>query len=318
MAMQLAAAEMPEDGIDFADMIFLPVRNRWTSPTFDLIVVDEAQDMTKAQLAVALGSLRKGGRVCVVGDDRQAIYGFRGADSGSIDRLKKELNAKELRLTTTYRCGKRIVAAAQVLVPDFQAGPNNHDGEVLACNADELVQKAEHGDFVLSRTNAPLVPTALGFLLAGKRCKIAGRDIGAGLKKIVRRIITPGMGLEGFVEGVKVWADREVLRLKAKGRSDAAIDLVRDKQDMLVAMTDGVDSVEAVVTRIDALFSDSGLGAAGVITLSSVHRAKGLEAERVFVLEWTLYPRGEASPEECNIHYVALTRAKRQLTMVTR
>ena len=316
-AMEIAAISDYDTGIDFADMIFMPVRNRWTTPTFDLIVVDEAQDMTKAQLDVALGSLRKGGRVCIVGDDRQAIYGFRGADSGSIGRLKSELRADTLYLTTTFRCARKIVEEAQTLVPDLQPWEHAPEGIVAAINEEHLVGAAENGDFILSRTNAPLVPTALGLLLSGKRCKIAGRDIGAGLKKIVRRIVTPGMSLEGFVDACKGWADREILRLKAKGRPDAALDIVRDKQDMLVAMTDGVDSVEAVVTRIDALFSDSGLGAAGTITLSSVHRAKGLEANRVFVLNYTLYPRGE-NPEERNIHYVAVTRAKQELVMVTR
>ena len=68
-----------------------------------MVVVDEAQDMTSAQLEIAVGACKRGGRVVIVGDDRQAIYGFRGADSGGLDRLKKLLKAKELGLTTTYR-----------------------------------------------------------------------------------------------------------------------------------------------------------------------------------------------------------------------
>jgi len=93
-AMDLAAREKPiATGIDFADQIFLPVRNGWINGWADLVVVDEAQDMTLAQLIIARGILRKGGRMIVVGDDRQAIYGFRGADSGSPARLKAELAA---------------------------------------------------------------------------------------------------------------------------------------------------------------------------------------------------------------------------------
>jgi superfamily I DNA/RNA helicase len=98
-------------GIDFTDMIFLPVANNWIRPQYDMVVVDEAQDMNTCQLAIAQGLARN--RVVVVGDDRQAIYGFRGADSGSLDRLKDELKATELGLTTTYRCGRGIVALAQ-------------------------------------------------------------------------------------------------------------------------------------------------------------------------------------------------------------
>jgi len=91
------------------------------APTYDLVVVDEAQDMTASQLQLAIQSCRKGGRIAIVGDDRQAIYSFRGADSKSLDRLKGILKAKELGLTTTYRCPKRVVEIASRYVPDFRA-----------------------------------------------------------------------------------------------------------------------------------------------------------------------------------------------------
>lgn len=74
-AMELAATVKPvTTGIDGSDMIFLPVRNGWLHKSFDLVVVDEAQDMTVAQLEIAQGVCR--GRICVVGDPNQAIYGF--------------------------------------------------------------------------------------------------------------------------------------------------------------------------------------------------------------------------------------------------
>jgi len=87
--------------IDFADMIFLPLVHRWVRPWFDLVVLDEAQDWTRAMLQLVRGCCRRDGRICIVGDDRQAIYAFRGADSSSLDRLKAELKAAELGLKTT-------------------------------------------------------------------------------------------------------------------------------------------------------------------------------------------------------------------------
>jgi len=77
-AVELAKQKSPL--IDFADMIFLPVALKLIRPWFDMVVVDEAQDMTSAQLEIAVGACKRGGRVVIVGDDRQAIYGFRGAD----------------------------------------------------------------------------------------------------------------------------------------------------------------------------------------------------------------------------------------------
>jgi ATP-dependent DNA helicase UvrD/PcrA len=61
------------------------VRNRWMRKTFDRVVVDEAQDMNACQLELAEG-VCKGGLVAV-GDSHQAIFGFAGADSGSLGRL---------------------------------------------------------------------------------------------------------------------------------------------------------------------------------------------------------------------------------------
>ncbi len=307
-AMELAANVKPViTGIDGSDMIFLPVRNGWLHKSYDLVVVDEAQDMTVAQLEIARGVCR--GRICVVGDDRQAIYGFRGADSKSLDRLKNELGAKELGLTTTYRCGRSIVELAATLVPDFKAGAS-HGGAIETLLTDKLVSAAGPGDFILSRLNAPLVSIAMSLLRSGKRTRVAGRDIGAGLKTLIRKL--KGRSVPDLLARIATWENKEVNRMISAKRMDR-IDVIRDQAEMLVSLTDGAKNVEEVMARIDALFTDDGLGAAGLITCSSVHRAKGLEADRVFVLRETLR---DHSQEELNIQYVAITRAKRTLVWV--
>lgn len=312
-AMELAATVRPV-AIDFADMIYLPVRNGWLHGQFDLVVVDEAQDMTIAQLEIAQGLCK--GRLAVVGDDRQAIYGFRGADSESLDRLKTELNAVELGLNITYRCGTSIVELAQTLVPDFQAGPSNPTGEVLHIVDTELVAAAKGGDFILSRMNAPLVGVAMALLRNQKRARVAGKDIGAGLKALVRKLARTARTVDQLMERVAAWESAEVARFTAAKR-DAQVDAVRDKAETIIAISDGARNVGEIEERIDALFTDDGLGQAGVINCSSVHKSKGLEANRVFVLESTLYPRG-VTKEESNIHYVAVTRAKQTLVMVAK
>jgi hypothetical protein len=58
--MELAATVNKGDWMDFTDMIFLPVRNGWLVPMFDMVVVDEAQDMTVAQLETRAGRLPQG------------------------------------------------------------------------------------------------------------------------------------------------------------------------------------------------------------------------------------------------------------------
>lgn len=320
-AMVLAADIKSGDTIDGSDMIFLPVRNHWLTGQYDLVVVDEAQDMTTAQLEIAQGVLKTGGRIAVVGDDRQAIFGFRGADSGSLDRLKSELNAVELGLTITYRCGRAIVELAAGYVPDFEAGDDNSTGEILSTSTEKLIGDASAGDFILSRVNAPLVSTAMKLLRSGKRTRVAGRDIGAGLKSLIRKL--RARSVPELLTKIEAWATREVTRHRAQlatatnGRKNAIIakiEATQDQADMMISLADGAKGIKDVEDRIEALFTDDGLGAQGVITCSSVHRAKGLEANRVFILSDTLRSN---TLEEQNICYVAITRAKHTLVWVS-
>jgi superfamily I DNA/RNA helicase len=119
-----------------------------------------------------------------------------------------------------------------------------------------------------------------------------------------------------------VWKKREIVRLDAKFKTKqeresstyiARYDAICDQAEMLSSLTDNAPSVAEVESRIEALFTDDGLGQAGMITCSSVHRSKGLEAERVFVLLDTLRATND---EERNISYVAITRAKSTLVYV--
>jgi superfamily I DNA/RNA helicase len=313
-AMELAATVNRGDWIDFTDMIFLPVRNGWLVPMFDMVVVDEAQDMTVAQLELAQGVCRKDGRMCVIGDNMQAIYGFRGADSESLGRLKLEMNAAELGLTTTYRCGKKIVALAQELVPDFQAGEDNPDGEVIDLAGRHLVECVAPGDFVLSRLNAPLVSAAMQMLRAGVRARIKGRDIGSGLIALVNKLAKgrAANSVPEFLARVDSWQEAETLRYRA-AKKEAKVEEVADKANMLIELADGAKSVREITDRIQSLFTDDGLGQRGVVTCSSVHRSKGLEADNVFVLADTLRNHNQ---EELNIRYVAYTRAINRLVLV--
>lgn len=317
LAMRLAASRQPASGIDFADMIFLPVRNHWAAPTYDLVVVDEAQDMTMAQLELAQlvsTAKRGGGRFCVVGDDRQAIYGFRGADSGSLDRLKEELHADELGLTTTYRCPKRVVEVAQEIVPDFCAADTAPDGYVFSIGRSHLVAMAEGGDFILSRKNAPLIEVAMECIRADVKVRVAGRDIGAGLVGLVRRL--GGRDLIELAENIDTWENAELVKILQSKYPERA-DEVSDRAATLRVLIEGCAGIQEVIGRIGDLFSDDGDGS--MVVCSTVHKAKGLEARRVFVLAYTLMGNKQSdrpNEEEMNIEYVAVTRAQETMVWV--
>lgn len=338
-ALQLACEREPtESGIDFADQLFLPLRLGLLRPMYDMVVVDEAQDMTAAQLLMARAVCQPYGRIVIVGDDRQAIYGFRGADSGSLDRLKAELGAEELPLSITYRCPKSVVALAQKYVPDLEVDSKAPEGKVDSVDTIEaIVLTAEPGDFVLSRKNAPLAKVALAMLRAQKRVKIQGRDIGNGLKTLVRQLAKgdAANSMPNFLRRLGTWEEKQCDRLVAMKREDRC-DNIKDQADTLRHLGHDATSVPALLSRIDYLFTDDG---SGYVICSSVHKAKGLEANRVFLLRSTFFlpvgcecghrhPVGPCkrcacmtyemnkaqAREEQNLYYVALTRAKKQLT----
>jgi superfamily I DNA/RNA helicase len=91
---------------------------------------------------------------------------------------------------------------------------------------------------------------------------------------------------------------------------------IADQYLTLVAVAEGAASVREVADRLRDLFKDSKDGEVFSVVLSTVHKAKGLEWDRVFVLEDT-FRNDDGTGEESNIRYVAYTRAKRELVLVT-
>ena len=272
------------------------------------VLVHNCQDLNPVQHYLVIGSLARGGRFFGVGDPYQGIYRFRGANADSLDNLRREVEAKELKMTMTYRCGKAIVREAQKLVPDFQAGPDQHEGEVIErVTHARMMKEARPGDFILSRVNAPLLGLCLGFLREGRRANIRGKDIGAKLNAIVRK--AKATSIEGLREWVKEWQERESERHASRGEGD---DIVRDTRACLEVMMDGCRDVFTVQSNISRMFDDE--DDASRITLSSTHRAKGMERERVWLLRDTYRP--QMGDEERNLLYVGITRAIQTLFMV--
>lgn len=313
VALQILRMQQKSRGhvIDFDDMIWLPLVREISIPTFDFVFVDETQDLNPAQLEI-IKLAGQGGRIIAVGDRRQAIYGFRGADSQAMPRMVEELAARTLPLSVTYRCPLAVVRCAQKFVPDLEARPCAPEGIVRAATSAELEEDAQPGDFVLSRTNAPLVSLAFRWIAAGRHARIQGRDIGAGLATWVKAqdVAAGTIGMANLRKKIDAWATAELARLEAAERDTQA---VVDKAACLMALAANCADVGSMLVRIETLFADSGLASA--ITLSSTHRAKGLEAERVWLLRDT-YLKWNGLEEE-NLLYVGITRSKHELIFVT-
>lgn len=302
--------------IDYSDMLFVPLHVIATSGEYDNVIVDEAQDMNAAQLALAQQVLKKGGRLIVVGDQHQAIYGFRGADSGSMERLREKFSAKVLKLPVSYRCPQEIIDEARRFVPDIEASPTTPTGSVEYVGYGRMVREAKPGDFILSRLNAPLLRLCLMFIKEGRAAVVEGRDVGKGLLNIISKMtFNKPVPVQTFLQSLKVWKFKQVEAAQAADDRDRE-QLVTDQTEALTILSEDCTDMDAVRAHIGKMFEDTG-GKGNRIICSTVHKAKGLEADRVFILCDTFKGGWEGGTgEEANLKYVAVTRAKKTLTYV--
>jgi superfamily I DNA/RNA helicase len=167
---------------------------------------------------------------------------------------------------------------------------------------------------ILCRINAPLVKVCYSLIKQGKTARIVGRDIGKGLIALIDRL--KPWDINDLLVKLNDYKFKEIDKLEKAGRESQA-EAIKDKCDTLVALTDGVNDLTTLKARIEKIFTDQISG----ISLSSVHRAKGLEADNIYVLKPHLMPFPKATKDweveqERNVMYVALTRAKKKLAFV--
>ena len=338
--------DVDRDGcIDFNDMIWLPVALDLNVYRYDLLLIDESQDLNRCQQALAK---KAGRRLILCGDPKQAIYGFAGADAQSMNRLEEELSKTErgclhLPLTVTRRCGKAIVREAQKIVPDFEAIETNPEGKIFSMKlkGEGSYQSAvADGDMVLCRCNAPLVSECFRFIKKGRKANIQGRDVGQGLISTINKLMksysmaTPSTIEETAKEGkffheleylyqqLDTWVHEESAKERAKKNpSEQRLVNLQDRVDCILCFTEEAKTVQEVIAKIEQIFTDDKENVG--IRLSSVHKAKGLEAKRVFILmppEAPMpHPMAKSAWEvtqEMNLKYVAITRAIENLVWV--
>lgn len=304
----LAKSKSQSKVIDFDDMIWFPFVYRLNVGKYDVVFVDETQDLNSAQIAMVMSSIRADGRIIAVGDPAQAIYGFRGADSEAMPTFISKLKAKTLPLSITYRCPKNVVKLAQAIVPDIEAHEDAPDGLIVDLDIAELVKTVKPGDFVLSRTNAPLIKYCLQLLKAGIPANIQGRDIGANLLYFIKK--SKAKTINAFIEYVNKWRDQEVERLLTQKKNT---EICMDKAECLLNLCEGTLTIKDLKETIEKLFNDVDDNLK--VIFSTTHKAKGLERDRVFILADTYRNSGNGG-EEDNLWYVAVTRSKKELYIV--
>lgn len=314
--------QMAWQRIDYTDMIYLPFKLNLRPTRYPWVLVDECQDLSAAQRDVVMRAIAPGGRVIAVGDPMQSIYGFAGADAESFYSVKDRLDAKELPLSVCYRCPTSHIALAQELCPAIEAAPGAGPGVVGNVKRSEMPLKVAEGDLVLSRYTAPLIGLCYELIRERISAAVKGRDIGKGLKKLADKVdktVPEGATWSDvFADQVDAWERDELDALeRRKGDKGARMEAVQDKAECLRVLftMSRAKSLKDLKASIDELFAQDRPS----VLLSTIHRAKGLENDRVFLL--TMPDAGRCKREwqakqEVNLEYVALTRAKGELYFI--
>ena len=304
---------------DFMDMIYQPIIDPYIRMRkYDYVFCDESQDFSAAQQAVIKKSLNRRGRLITVGDEHQSIYGFAGADADSYDKLAN-LNGDSVRLplSVCYRCSKAVVIKAQEIVPEIQYAA---DAEVGLVREGSLVEDLEPGDWVLCRNLKPLVQTYLWLMKNKIKSKIKGKDIGEGILSMINK--TGAKTLRGMWTLIEIDKNKLFQKLKKRGVRHPSLhpkmELFSQRQEVIECLMGEVSNVEALKTLISNIFSDDIKG----IMLSTIHKAKGLENDRIMFLCPELIPSKYATTDwmfeqEMNLKYVAITRAKKDLIYIS-
>ena len=288
-----------EGEIDFDDMIFCPAMCQVNWPVYPLLLVDESQDLSAINHH-CLKKLVRRNRIIAVGDPCQAIYGFRGADTDSMNNLRRKFDCEVLYLTVSFRCARKITENAQWRAPDMRAPEWAAEGLVTrkeTWSASDL----RPGDAVVCRNNAPLFSLAIKLIERDQLPRIAGRDIGAPIVKLMKKLGKTQMLTPAALDALEAWQDKELKRAR-----DGARGSIRDKAEVIRVMLSRTKTLGDAIAYLEHL-----LNREGRIDLMTGHKSKGLEFDRVWFLDqhWCNLEH----EQDANIKYVIETRAKSEL-----
>ena len=265
-----------------------------------------------------------GGRLITVGDRHQAIYGFTGADNDALDILKHQFQMTELPLSVCFRCSQSVIRHARKLVSHIHAKDNAEEGTVFTQPEHAFEERLfsnqplDQLNAILCRKNAPLTSLAFRLLRANIPCRIEGRDIGQQLTHLCKKFKPTDKA--HLTQSLRKHLTEQSCKL-----SPYKFSILEDKISCItsvLAMPE-ILSVEDFYKKIELLFSDYDPNLPPRLTLSSIHKSKGLEWPTVYLLGRNLWqPSPFASQpwmlsQETNLTYVAITRAKVNLIEVT-
>ena len=336
-------------GLDFDDLVArslallerdASVREAWRRRCGHLLV-DEAQDLDRSQLDLALVLAAPANRIFLVGDDDQSIYGWRLADVRRVLGLAASLpGLRRVDLVTNYRCPVTVVDRAVRLVEHnterfakrIRARSGATGPLVLGADGRDETERvrtlllrwpSDGGTFaILARTNRELLPAVAVAIALGRPFRCVGASLLVEDERLDAWLdeVTPdGPRARPLLARLGAWRHKRSAADFGDALPAAVLSWGAAQRDL--ASLRG--AIEETRRRLGSLRRDD-----APLTLATVHGTKGLEWDHVAVLgmetgrfpsrravdESTEPPR--ALEEERRLAYVAWTRARRSLTLL--
>lgn len=299
-----ASFEMALAGqIDFDDMVMCPALCSVTWPSYPLTMVDEAQDLSTLNHHI-IKKIVRNKRLIAVGDPLQAIYGFRGADSNSMERLQKKFDMMPYYLTISFRCARSITENARWLADDMRYPEWAEAGEVHKEYGFWSADDIEDEDAIICRNNAPLFRMAMQLIAQDRIPELVGRDIAMAVLKQMKKLGNSELRSPAAIESVNAWEAKELKRARTGAKSS-----ITDRAEIMRMMLERNSTLGNAIFYFEDLMAKRGR-----IKLMTGHKSKGLEFNRVWFLDqhYCVIDRDQ----DANIKYVIETRAKKFLAYV--
>ena len=316
---------------DYTDWVWLPnVLNLQPKPKYQWIFNDEAQDYSIAYVSLLKKYLKNGVRFVSVGDEYQSINHFAGASKKAFGEMIKLSKNNIFTLTKSFRCAKSIIELANEIVPDIVPRDNAPLGLI---KYGSLVHEIKKDDMVLSRTNAPLLSIYNKLTKLNKKCYIKGsnkdkdKDIFIHIIEKYRNnnnSLSKNLETDGLFPRLYEELINRRNQLLLSGISEKKLlkenyfSSFYDKILSLLTISEDCETVDNLINKINEIYQSKEEG----VCLSTIHKAKGLECDIVHIMNFdelgTKFVHNEIDREqEKNLKYVAITRAKKKLCLIS-
>ena len=332
--------------IDFTDMLYITHEKlktgEWKVPYWGLytnIYADECQDLSSLQFSLLKYIQRKGGRYVLVGDFRQSIYNFAGADAKSFKTIEKLFSPlTKFELPINYRCpSSHLEKVNKEFNIPIQPRPNAPKGTIKTIEKKDIKKYIKPGDMIISRKNKWFSDVVITLATSGIPIYIEDKEMVESLLKTIKDSKTTTLGgLKIKLEKIISDASKSLEKI-AQTQTNSNEDETQKVQDFSLTNSriDNINFILDILKSYQKEFPNASvinfsnyvskilniIPNKDCVRICSVHKAKGLEAENVFVLNeakvCTDFRNSiEQQEQEKNLSYISITRAKDTLYLV--